>query len=125
MHHTRRTLLRLAIGSATVVLMGGTPTTAAAATRGSMRRAQTSAPRPAARRDHSLTADPERGVLYLFGGRASGRALADLWLYDPATETWIDLSGHGPAPEARFGHAAAHDPASRQLIVALGQAGSN
>jgi hypothetical protein len=72
-----------------------------------------------------LTADPERGVLYLFGGRANGRALADLWLYDPPTEPWVHLSGNGPAPEARFRQAAAYDPASRQLIVALGQAGSN
>jgi hypothetical protein len=71
MHHSRRALLGPALSSAAVALFGGADTTSAAAARESLRRAQTSAPRPGARRDHSLTADPERGVLYLFGELAS------------------------------------------------------
>lgn len=80
------------------------------------------APRgPAARRDHSLTYNPDDGLIYLFGGRAAGVADNELWTFDPPSRAWQQLppSGNGPAP--RFGHNAAYDAARKRLIVALGQ----
>jgi hypothetical protein len=82
-----------------------------------------SAAHPAARRDHSLTFDADRGLLYLFGGRAQGVALDDLWTFDLATAAWSEISLAGAKPQARFGHNAFYDAASRRLVVALGQAG--
>jgi hypothetical protein len=84
----------------------------------------TSAARPAARRDHSLTFDADRGLLYLFGGRAQGVALDDLWTFDLATAAWSEASLAGAKPPARFGHNAFYDAVQRRLVVAMGQAGS-
>jgi hypothetical protein len=84
----------------------------------------TSAVRPAARRDHSLTFDADRGLVYLFGGRAQGNALDDLWTFDLATAAWSEVSLAGAKPHARFGHNAVYDGVQRRLVVAMGQAGS-
>ncbi len=79
------------------------------------------ADRPPARRDHTLTADLDRGTLYVFGGRARGGALGDLWTFDPASATWTEIVAEDPKPAARFGHNATFDTAQQRLIVALGQ----
>jgi galactose oxidase-like protein len=76
---------------------------------------------PAAREDHTWTADGDGNIAYLFGGRATGTgALADLWAYDFADGTWQQLTG-GPPP--RFGHNAAWVPGVG-LVIFAGQAGS-
>ena len=72
-----------------------------------------------ARADHSLTYDPARQRLSLFGGRGAND---DLWQLDLAGGTWQRVAVAGPRPAARFGHNACYDPTSRRLIVALGQA---
>jgi N-acetylneuraminic acid mutarotase len=80
-------------------------------------------PHPRARRDHSLTFDGERGVLYLFGGRGQGRDSDELWTFDPATSAWAEVAMDGPKPPARFGHNACYDPVARRVVITMGQAG--
>lgn len=72
---------------------------------------------PGPRRDHSLT--PADGTLYLFGGRAGGEALDELWTWQPATG-WRRVNATGPAP--RFGHNAAF--VRGRLLVFGGQGGA-
>lgn len=79
--------------------------------------------RPTPRRDHSLVADGRGAFVYLFGGRGDAGPLADLWVYEVRAGAWTELAApDGPAP--RFGHNAAFDPASGQLMMFGGQAGS-
>ena len=77
---------------------------------------------PAAREDHTWTASGDGEVAYLFGGRGGveSGALADLWAYDLAADTWQQLAG---GPPARFGHNAAWVPGVG-LVIFAGQAGS-
>jgi N-acetylneuraminic acid mutarotase len=80
-----------------------------------------SASGPAARWDHTLSADPETGRLILFGGRdANGAPFSDTWTYSIADETWEALPA--PGPSARFGQAVTVDPAARDLWLFGGQA---
>ena len=135
---TRRSLLRAAgtgaVGLAAARLGGPTAAHAMPGTRGQVAGLRsrsaagwTTVPRsafqPPARRDHSLTADPDAGRLYVFGGRAGGDALGDLWSFDAPTGQWNEVLVDGPRPDPRFGHTAIYDAVGRQLVVALGQAG--
>jgi len=78
-------------------------------------------PLPAARHAASAAWDPASGALLLFGGLdADGRALGDLWALERATTglpVWRQLLPSASGPAARWGHAAAFDPASRRLLV--------
>lgn len=73
-----------------------------------------------ARRDHTLTANDGGTIAFLFGGRAAGRPLADLWAFDRASSAWEQLSARG-GPAARFGHSAAF--IDGHLVVFGGQGG--
>ncbi len=79
---------------------------------------------PSGRRDHALAAGVGDRV-YLFGGRESGRPLADLWVYELRSETWSRLVPDGGAPSARFGHNMAFDPQRERLLLFGGQAGTD
>lgn len=71
---------------------------------------------PGAREDQTWTVDPAGDVAYLFGGRAGGVALDDLWRYDLAADTWTLLDPPGPRPAARFGHVAVWDETTGLLV---------
>ena len=76
---------------------------------------------PAARWDHTLSADPHGGRLLLFGGRdTDGAPFGDTWVYDAAENGWTVVEGMAPSP--RFGHAVAVDVANRALYLFGGQA---
>ncbi len=76
---------------------------------------------PAARWDHTLSADEASGRLILFGGRdANGAPFGDTWVYSAADDAWSAVEG--PAPSPRFGQAVAVDPANRALYLFGGQA---
>ena len=81
-----------------------------------------SGPGPSAREGHTWTADPSSGLAYLFGGRDDHGALGDLWVYDLGADSWHRLLPAGPAPAARFGHAAVWVDGVG-LVVFAGQAG--
>jgi hypothetical protein len=76
---------------------------------------------PAARWDHTFSADPVTGRLLLVGGRdAAGAPFGDTWVYTPADNTWTQVEGAAPSP--RFGQAVAVDAANRALYLFGGQA---
>lgn len=72
---------------------------------------------PGARRDHTLTANDEGTIAFLFGGRAGGKPLGDLWAFERGSGTWEKIPAKGPA--ARFGHNAAY--VSGHLVLFGGQ----
>ena len=106
------------IASAIPTTLPVTPTAAAPATLSWTRVPLQSA--PGARRDHSLTFNPDDGLIYLFGGRAKGLADNELWTFDPGTAAWTQVAAAG-APEPRFAHNAFYDRTAKRLIVTLGQ----
>lgn len=76
---------------------------------------------PAARWDHTLSADETGGRLILIGGRdANGAPFGDTWVYTVAENAWSAVEGAAPSP--RFGQAVAVDPANRALYLFGGQA---
>ena len=56
---------------------------------------------PPSRSEASFVYDPVHKRAYLFGGLGDGM-LADLWSYDPAANTWTELSPAGPLPTPRI-----------------------
>lgn len=75
---------------------------------------------PPARYDHTLTLDTANNRLVLFGGRDGSKSLGDTWIFDLASSAWREVKA-SPAPEARFGHAAAFDPKSKRVLLFAGQ----
>ncbi len=80
-----------------------------------------SATDPRARRDHSLTLTTDG--IYLFGGRARGRALNDIWVLNPKASppSWREVLVSGARPAARFAHNAFYHGRTNELVVAMGQ----
>src|SRR5215213_3483109 len=75
---------------------------------------------PAARWDHTLSADETTKQLILFGGRdAGGSPFGDTWLYDLVKHEWRQVEG--TAPDPRFGQAVAVDRATGILVLFGGQ----
>jgi hypothetical protein len=58
----------------------------------------------------------------LFGGRTiTGTLLADLWAFDPVSETWTELdSGSGEGPSARMAHSLTYDPDTDKVVLVGG-----
>ena len=46
-----------------------------------------------------------------------GTALNDTWAYDPAANTWADLTPSGPLPSVRGSAAMVYDPSTRRIIM--------
>jgi hypothetical protein len=72
---------------------------------------------PGPRRDYSFASAGAGAPAFLFGGRAGGEALGDLWSFTEGR--WREISGKGPAP--RFGHNAV--VIGSQLLLFGGQGG--
>ncbi len=85
---------------------------------------QPSEAQPSARRDHSLVASPDGSMLLLFGGRDAAGPLGDVWVFGIEENIWKPLRPEGGGPAPRFGHNAAYDLASNQMLIFGGQAGS-
>jgi hypothetical protein len=103
--------------------VGASPAAPSGASAG-WQRLSPAGPQPDPRKDHSLTYDAAADTLYLFGGRAGGAALDDLWTFQASSGAWTRLQPPAPAPAARFGHNAAFDAARGRLVIFGGQAGS-
>jgi len=74
----------------------------------------------------SFTPAPTIGSLLLFGGWAGGTSYANtVFSYDPATNTWSDLTPTGVAPAPRAAHASAYDPATDRMIIFGGYDGTS
>jgi galactose oxidase-like protein len=73
---------------------------------------------PGPRRDYTFAAAGAESAAILFGGRAAGEPLGDLWSF--AGGAWRQISAEGPTP--RFGHNSAY--IGGRLIVFGGQGGA-
>jgi N-acetylneuraminic acid mutarotase len=71
-------------------------------------------PAPSARENPALVVEPRTGGLILFGGNAGG-PVNDLWKYDPAANTWNEITLAGPS--ARKSHDAVYDAAHNRLFL--------
>ena len=70
-------------------------------------------PGPGERGAASLTLDPERGELVLFGGDAPSGPLGDTWVWTGTA--WQHITSSGPEP--RFQHTVAYDPDREELVL--------
>jgi len=73
---------------------------------------------PARRRGHSLTYDPVRRVVVLYGGTDSVTVRDDLWTWDGAT--WRDITPTTQRPPPRTSHGATWDDARSAIVVGGG-----
>jgi hypothetical protein len=75
---------------------------------------------PAGRSHHTMTYDPVRDRMLVFGGvhMATGERFQDVWALDLAIDPeWQLLAPSGTAPPARYGHAAVYDPVRDRLLI--------
>jgi uncharacterized repeat protein (TIGR01451 family) len=84
-------------------------------------------PRPPARTLAAITFQPSNpptsNRLLLFGGRTvTGTLLADLWTFDPISETWTELDdgGGGGGPPTRMAHTLTYDAATGNVVLVGG-----
>lgn len=57
-------------------------------------------------------------------GQPFGQLFSDLWSYQVASNTWVQLAPSGTPPSARSQHTAVWDPAGNQMLVFGGSDGS-
>jgi N-acetylneuraminic acid mutarotase len=75
-------------------------------------------PLPPPRMYGSFVYDPVRRLHLLFGGELAEREYSnDTWAYDPAADTWTQVSPSGVAPSGRSDSSRAYDPVSGQIIL--------
>jgi N-acetylneuraminic acid mutarotase len=80
---------------------------------------------PPARGACTMAYDPATRRLVMFGGRDDAARLNDTWAFDPAGNTWTELSPAGPVPAGRGGHVMVYDPSSGRLIMFGGRSGES
>ncbi|MBN1320799.1 MAG: hypothetical protein JXA87_08160 [Thermoleophilia bacterium] len=76
--------------------------------------------RPSARESHAMIYDPAAARVILFGGEGPSRGtylLNDIWSYDFAKNTWIELDPSGSLPEKRTACAMVLDPDTGELVL--------
>jgi hypothetical protein len=71
---------------------------------------------PTARAQHTLSFDPAKGVVLLFGGIDASGPRSDAWVYDVAANTW-SLVAASPTPQPRNLHAAVYDPTLGEHVI--------
>lgn len=72
---------------------------------------------PQARSAHAMGYDPNTKKMILFGGNAQSRCLGDTWAYDPATNTWAQLTPLGDIPSPRYGASLVFDPGLNKFLL--------
>ena len=83
---------------------------------------------PSPREQQSMVYDSSSRVVIMFGGRSGMGGsfdFNDTWAYDPATNTWTELSPSGTLPSARVAPSMAYDSSAGRLIMFGGAAGSS
>jgi N-acetylneuraminic acid mutarotase len=74
-------------------------------------------PLPEARLSQSAVWDPNRSEMLVFAGGCGGCYLSDFWSYNPAQNTWTQLSSGAGSPQARGGHSAVWDSTHGEMLV--------
>jgi N-acetylneuraminic acid mutarotase len=73
---------------------------------------------PPARKGHTLIFDPVSGRVILSGGWSSEiERLNDTWAYDPAANTWTNLTPSGPVPLDRYWSSVVYDSRDGKMIL--------
>jgi N-acetylneuraminic acid mutarotase len=73
---------------------------------------------PPGRAYHSMIYDPSVHRVIMFGGDGLGMAFFnDTWAYDPAANTWTELSPSGSLPSARAWQSMVYVPSTHQAIM--------
>jgi N-acetylneuraminic acid mutarotase len=72
---------------------------------------------PSGRYASMMAYDPSSRKMILFGGMTPAARLNDTWAYNPATNTWTELSPVGATPSPRGGHAMAYEPVRGRMIM--------
>jgi len=80
-------------------------------------------PRPLGRTGAAVAVDPNRRLMYVFGGTRQGTLLGDLWRLDLRTLTWSRLTVAG-GPSARESTSVAYDPILDRLMLFGGRGDS-
>jgi hypothetical protein len=75
---------------------------------------------PSVRFGHNGAFDSLNQRLLVFGGQAGTTFYSDLWAYDVASNSWIELVGNGVGPLNRYGAGGAFDPVSGSFYVSHG-----
>ncbi len=76
---------------------------------------------PSPRWDATLSWDPNTNSFVLFGGFDGTSYLNDAWLYNPAGNSWWQLTPSGGPPAGRRRHTAILDPLRNRLVVFGGE----
>jgi N-acetylneuraminic acid mutarotase len=80
---------------------------------------------PPARERHCAFFDPDTAKMYVFGGSHGSTRFNDLWAYDPAANTWTQLTPGGSVPAAREDATMAFNPGSGRATLFGGFNGSD
>jgi N-acetylneuraminic acid mutarotase len=73
---------------------------------------------PSSRALSQMVCEASTGKVMLFGGGNSGNvATADMWVYDPAANTWAQIAPAGTLPAGRSGLALAYDSGKGRLFL--------
>ena len=77
---------------------------------------------PSTRGGHSAVLDETTNRLIVFGGRAAGVLVNEVWILTGANgtagpPTWVQLNPSGTPPLPRIGHTAVYDAGSSRMIV--------
>jgi hypothetical protein len=72
---------------------------------------------PSPRSGHRAVYDSVLGSIVLFGGWDGESEFNDTWAYDPATNTWTDVSPADVSPDPRDGHSMVYDEANGRIII--------
>lgn len=72
---------------------------------------------PPGRSGHSLAYDPVSKKVILFGGSAQSQYLGDTWTYDPAANTWTQLTPLGDQPSPRSAASLLFDPGLNKFLL--------
>ena len=79
-------------------------------------------PPPRINIEGGLVYDKTNKVFVLFGGRGNSGFLNDTWLFDPATESWREMTPK-VSPPARDVHAMAYDDVNQVTVLFSGRRG--
>jgi N-acetylneuraminic acid mutarotase len=72
---------------------------------------------PSARASYGMAYDSRQGVLVLFGGFTEQGYFNDLWLYDPARNSWEERQVDGDVPAPRGAMGFAYDEANNVFVM--------
>lgn len=80
---------------------------------------QVSGPAPPARFGQTMVFDSVRRRLVVFGGQAGG-FFSDVWAFNIASGSWLQLSADNTGPSRRYGHSAIYETARDRMVISHG-----